>query len=222
MFYWIDELIAKIPSRYNGLIRKGLLIAAGIFAYFALWESLGTSKTDTKTETKGWWIFKEETQKTVKVPEEVWKNAQRWMTVWIILVIICLILIVWITINENRYKRYLARFKGEEFVSIKSLGRTFNKTEKWIVHNVGNMIDSDLLKDWYIDYDQLIVFNRSFYPEKIKKKIVECPNCGAVNVAIKGLIKNCDYCGTPLSAITQPQAQNLTKSPGATNGTTLG
>lgn len=100
---------------------------------------------------------------------------------------------------QNRYKKYEAIIKGTERISIQDLSDITGNTRKNVVTDLQNMIDSEIISDYYIDHKSDAVISKKFIPETSTRKVVRCDNCSAANEIIVGIPKNCEYCGTPLN-----------------------
>ena len=112
----------------------------------------------------------------------------------ILIAVVCLCVALRITLMIGRHKRYLAIIKGNDRLLIQRIASITNTNIKRVMNDLQNMIDLGYIEDYYIDYEQGLLIDKSYVPNKIVKKIVKCPECGANNEVIVGQSNYCVSC----------------------------
>jgi hypothetical protein len=193
-------LLSRIPANKQEQIAKGLISAAVFLALIALLFVLGfTEDTETDTKTSGhlWW--KESTTTTTEVPMT---ERVTFLLVGIGLVIVaavCAYAALRLFTMQGRYKRYLAILTGVESMKIQQIADITGSNPSRVRTEIQGMIDSDVISDFYIDYQADQVFSKKYIPKTSHKTVVTCPGCSGRNEVIVGIPRGCSYCGQPLA-----------------------
>jgi len=90
----------------------------------------------------------------------------------IVMAVFCLILIVKIIIKQNRQKRYVTIFKGNEEISVKKLANIMGIETQIVLEDVQNLISSGTLSGFYINFKNNSVVNTNFIPKNIKNQLL--------------------------------------------------
>mgnify|MGYP001206620289 CR=1 FL=1 len=124
--------------------------------------------------------------------------------------IIFLIIAIRNTKLAKMYRSFLdlivnQKIKRLDYISI-SLGLPYEKVKE----NIEGMIKRGFLKDAYIDYvsNEIILLDNTETQYTVSQPVkaatqqttIQCPGCGANNVVTIGVISECEYCGTKISA----------------------
>jgi hypothetical protein len=108
--------------------------------------------------------------------------------------VVCLVIALRLTLLFGRYKKYLAIIKGNDKLLIQQVADINNSNPRRVMNDLQNMINSNYINGYYIDYKQGLLVDKNYIPEKFVKKIVKCQKCGASNEVVIGQSNYCKYC----------------------------
>lgn len=192
-------MINKIPEKYNEGLKRLLGIVAVASIISAAFLFIGfTEKREIITKETGHLFWKHTTKKIVNHPLSERIVFLIGAVLLIVMAVFCLILIVKIIIKQNRQKRYITIFKGNEEISVKKLANIMGIETQIVLEDVQNLISSGTLSGFYINFKNNSVVNTNFIPKNIKKSVVTCGSCGKRNELIIGVPKKCVSCMEPL------------------------
>lgn len=110
----------------------------------------------------------------------------------------------------NDFKTYVQILSVDPKVSIDDLASGLGTSQDVVKNNINLMIKKKYFSNAYIDTENnRVVFpvvseqQQTIAPEAGKSNIeyitVTCKSCGGINKIAKGIVGECDYCGSPLS-----------------------
>jgi len=95
---------------------------------------------------------------------------------------------------EN-FKIYEPRLSVDPTGSIENLALGLGTSQDVVKKNLEKMIKRGYFSDVYIDIEN----NRVVFNAVSEHIIITCKSCGGINKVAKGIVVECDYCGSPLS-----------------------
>lgn len=98
------------------------------------------------------------------------------------------------TLIEN-FKIYAPRLSADPTGSIENLALGLGTSQDVVKNNIEKMIKKGYFLDVYIDVEN----NRVIFNIVLEHITVTCKSCGGINKVTKGIVVECDYCGSPLS-----------------------
>lgn len=191
----LTNVLGKVPVKYHNGLRKGLLFAAFFAFDFGLLFYLAfTEENETITKTSGHLFWKKTIETTIHhdLSERIPYLIEA--IVLILVAVVCLLIVVKLTLLYGRYKKYLAIIKGNDKIFIQQIADINNANPCRVMNDLQNMIDSEYIKGYYIDYKQGLLVDKRFVSEKCVKMIVKCQECGASNEVVIGQSNYCKYC----------------------------
>ena len=186
----LDKIVSKVPVKYHSALRRGLLFVAFFAGDFGLLLFIGF--TEEKEET-GLLI-----KKTIYHPLSERLGYLAGSIVLIIIALISLLLAWKITTIGGRFKKYIGMIQGVDRIELQRLAEMTNSSPRDVADDLQNMIDSEFIENYYIDYKNEMLVNRSLASKQLKKISVKCQQCGATNEVIVGMSERCEYCDSPL------------------------
>jgi hypothetical protein len=196
-------LLSRIPAGKQEQIAKGLLSAAALMSCFALLFVIGfTEDTEEDTKTSGhlWWKKSTTTVTEVPMTERV---------TYLLLGIGLLVLVAVFALSalrlftmQGRFKRYLAILTGEESMKVQKIADITGSSSSRVRREIQSMIDSEMISDFYLDYQGDQVISKKYIPKTSHKTVVTCSGCSGRNELIVGITRHCTYCGEPLVLTT--------------------
>jgi MFS family permease len=187
--------LRKVPMKYHKGLRFGLFYAA--FLAFLIGMPLFMvfmEEKETITKETGHLFWKKTTETTIyhdlseRIPYLIGA------IVLILVAVICLVAALRLILLSGRYKKYLAIIKGNDKLLIQQVADITNSNPRRVMNDLQNMIDSNYINGYYIDYKQGLLVDKNYIPEKFDKKIVKCQACGASNEVVIGNSSYCKYC----------------------------
>lgn len=112
----------------------------------------------------------------------------------LLVAIVCLVIVFRMTQLSRKYKNYSAVIRGNDKLLIQQIADINNSNPRQVMNDLQNMIDSNYINGYYIDYKQGLLVANNYNPEKFVKKIVKCQSCGASNEVVIGQSNYCKYC----------------------------
>ena len=189
------SLLSRIPADKQQGLAKSLVSVAGLIAFFGLLSVMAFTE-DTESTTSGhlWW---KETS-TAGVP-----MTQR--LAYLLLGIgeftvaaVCAFAALRLFTMQGHFKRYLAILTGVESMKVQQIADITGASPTNVRREIQSMIDSEMISDFYIDYQADQVVSRRYIPKMSHKTVVVCSGCGGRNELIVGITRNCGFCGEPL------------------------
>lgn len=111
----------------------------------------------------------------------------------------------------KRYSRYVEIVNTSNDLRIASIAAVFPTTYNSAVADLRTMIDMGYFMNSYIDLQRgelvrmmpgsNVVLNGNNYnrSNNIKQlRTIKCPNCGATNMVVPGVLNECEYCGSKI------------------------
>jgi hypothetical protein len=192
----LTNVLSKVPVKYHKRLRFGLLYVA--FLSFIIGMSLlmaFTEETETITKESGHLFWKKTTETTIHHDLSERLPYLIGAVVLISVAVICLVTALRLILLYGRYKKYLAIIKDNDKLLIQQVADINNSNPRQVMNDLQNMIDSNYINDYYIDYKRGMLVDKNFFPEKFDKKTVKCQACGATNEVVIGNASNyCMYC----------------------------
>lgn len=191
----LTNALGKVPVKYHNGLRNGLLYAAFPAFYFAFgFFMVFTEESKTITRETGHLFWKKTIETTIyhDLSERI-----PYLIVAIVLIlvaVVCLVTALRLTLLFGRYKKYLVIIKGNDKLLIQQIADINNSNPRRVMNDLQNMIDSNYITGYYIDYKQGLLVDKNYIPEKFVKKIVKCQTCGASNEVVIGQSNYCKYC----------------------------
>lgn len=191
----LTNALSKVPVKYHNGLRNGLLFAAFWAIYFGLlFFMVFTEENETITKETGHLFWKKTIETTIhhdlseRIPYLIGA------IVLILVAVVCLVIALRLTQLSRKYKKYLAIIKGNDKLLIQQVADINNSNPRRVMNDLQNMIDSNYINGYYIDYKQGLLVDKNYIPEKFVKKIVKCQSCGASNEVVIGQSNYCKYC----------------------------
>ncbi|WP_413301031.1 hypothetical protein AA0X95_20265 [Bacillus sp. 1P10SD] len=191
----LTSVLSKVPVKYHNGLRNGLLFAAFFaFTFASLSYSVFTEENETITKETGHLFWKKTTETTIhhdlseRIPDLI--EA----IVLILLAVVCLLIALRLTQLSWKFKKYKDIIKGNGSLLIQQIADINNSNPRKVKKDLQNMIDSNYINGYYIDYKQGLLVDKSYIPEKSVKMIVKCQSCGASNEVVIGQSNYCKYC----------------------------
>ncbi|RIW34285.1 hypothetical protein D3H55_09900 [Bacillus salacetis] len=187
--------LSKVPAKYHDGLRNGLLFAA-FFAFIFGMLSYGafTEKTETITKETGHLFWKKTTETTIHHDLSERMPNLIAAIVLIVVAVVCLVTALRLTLRFGQYKKYLPIIKGHDQLLIQQVADITHSDYRRVMNDLQNMIDSNYINGYYIDYKNGILVDKNHIPEKFVKKAVKCQTCGASNEMVTGQSNYCQYC----------------------------
>jgi hypothetical protein len=196
-------LLSRIPADKQQQIAKGLVTAAGFLACFALLFVIGfTEETDTDTKTSGhlWWKKSTTTITEIPMTQRV-TDLLVGIGLLILAAVLALAALRLFTM-QGRFKRYLAILTGVESMKVQQIADITGSSSSRVRSEIQSMIDSEMISDFYLDYQGDQVVSKKYIPKTSHKTVVTCTGCGGRNELIVGITRHCTFCGEPLVLTT--------------------
>lgn len=188
-------MLSRIPASNQKSIASGLLSVALFAALFGV-LALGAFGESTKEECSGLLVWRTCTKNEVPLGERL-----PWLVLTIALGFVALTSVLLalrlFTMQGNR-NRYLAVLTGVETIPIQRIAEITNSRPSKVRDDIQGMIDSDMITDFYLDYNADQVVSTKYIPKSSHKTVVTCAGCGGNNELIVGITKTCSFCGQPL------------------------
>jgi hypothetical protein len=188
-------MLTKVPVKYHKGLRFGLFYVAFLAFFIGMPLFMAfTEETETITKETGHLFWKKTTETTIhhnlseRIPYLMGALAL------MIVSVVCVVAAFRLILLSGRYKKYLAVIKGNDKLSIQQVADINNSDPRRVMKDLQNMIHSDYINGYYIDYKEGLLVNKNYLPEKFVKKTVKCQTCGASNEAVIGNSNYCMYC----------------------------
>jgi hypothetical protein len=191
----LTNALSKVPEKYHNGLRNGLLCVAFFAFYFGLLSFMVfTVENETITKESGHLFWKKTIETTIHhdLSERIPHLIEA--IVLILVAVVCLVIALKLTLLSGRYKKYLAIIKGNDKLLIQQVADINNSNPRRVMNDLQNMIDSNYINGYYIDYKQGLLVDKNYIPEKFVKNIVKCQTCGASNEVVIGQSNYCKYC----------------------------
>ncbi|WHY86680.1 hypothetical protein QNH39_02020 [Neobacillus novalis] len=191
----LTNALSKVPLKYHNGLRNGLLWAAFFaFAFGLLSYGAFTEENKTITKETGHLFWKKTTETTIHhdLSERIPYLIEA--IVLILVAVVCLVIALRLTQLSGKYKNYFAIIKGNDKLLIQQIADINNSNPRQVMNDLQNMIDSNYINGYYIDYKQGLLVDKNYIPEKFVRKIVKCQTCGASNEVVIGQSNYCQYC----------------------------
>lgn len=180
---------SKVAIAFSQIIEKIEIIIGGVWAFIIFLVALFSMLYETKAETD-----------------------------FIIFMWVLGFFGVWVYLKGRRrkkmrleFKRYVAHLSVDSSAKIENLASITNTSVNVVKKNLRFMIKKNFFVDTYIDEKN----NQLVFPSIARKEqqmqamastsatqpmftVCNCPSCGGVNKIPKGMVEDCDFCGTPL------------------------
>jgi membrane protease subunit (stomatin/prohibitin family) len=187
------EAVKKLKELLDA--RKGLLFVAfyALFFGFILFMVF-TEENETVTKESGHLFWKKTIKTTIhhdlseRIPYLIGA------IVLLLVAVVCTVIALRLTQLSRKYKKYLTIINGNDKLLIQQVADINNSNPRRVMNDLQNMIDSNYIKGYYIDYKQGLLLNKNYIPEKFDKKIVKCQSCGASNEVVIEQSNYCKYC----------------------------
>lgn len=191
----LTNALSKVAVKYHNGLRNGLLYAAFLaFGFGLLFFMAFTEENETITKETGHLFWKKTIETTIhhdlseRIPYLIGA------IVLILVAVVCLVTALRLILLFGRYKKYLAIIKGNDKLLIQQIADINNSNPRQVMNDLQNMIDSNYITGYYIDYKHKLLVDKNYIPEKFVKKIVKCQSCGASNELLIGQSNYCKYC----------------------------
>ena len=191
----LTNALSKVPVKYHNGLRFGLLYAAFLaFGFGLLLFMVFTEENETITRESGHLFWKKTIETTIyhdlseRIPYLIGA------IVLILVAVVCLVTAIRLILLFGRYKKYLVIIKDNDKLLIQQIADINNSNPRRVMNDLKNMIDSNYITGYYIDYKQGLLVDKNYIPEKFVKKIVKCQTCGASNEVVIGQSNYCKYC----------------------------
>lgn len=168
---------------------------AGIATLFSCLTSVGWF-IKTREDCTGHLIFKK--CKETEIPLDERLPFLFFAVGLAVVALMCLFVALRLTTMQGHLKRYLAILTGVESMSIQQISGITSAHPSKVRDEIQSMIDSEMINDFYIDYNSDQVVSKRYIPQKSRKTVVKCSECGGNNELIVGITKPCGFCGQPL------------------------
>jgi hypothetical protein len=191
----LTKALSKVPVKYHKRLRIGLLYTAFFAFDFGLLLFMGfTEENETITKETGHLFWKKTMETTIH--HELSERIPYLLgaIVLILVAVVCLVGSLRLILLSSKYKKYLAIIKGNDKLLIHQIADINNSNPRQVMNDLQNMIDSNYITGYYIDYQQGLLVDKNYIPEKFVKKIVKCQSCGASNEVVIGQSNYCKYC----------------------------
>jgi hypothetical protein len=187
--------LSKVPVKYHKGLRFGLFYVAFLALIIGMPLFMAfTEETETVTKESGHLFWKKTTETTIHHDLSERLPYLIGAIVLILVAVVCLITALRLILLSGRYKKYLAIIKGNDKLLIQQVADINNSNPRRVMNDLQNMIDSNYINGYYIDYKQGLLVDKNYIPEKFDKKIVKCQTCGASNEVVIGNTNYCKYC----------------------------
>jgi hypothetical protein len=191
----LTKALSKVPVKYHKRLRIGLLYTAFFAFAFGLLLFMGfTKENETITKETGHLFWKKTMETTIHHDLSERIPYLLGAIVLILVVVVCLVVSLRLILLSSKYKKYLAIIKGNDKLLIYQIADINNSNPRQVMNDLQNMIDSNYITGYYIDYQQRLLVDKNYIPEKFVKKIVKCQSCGASNEVVIGQSNCCKYC----------------------------
>ncbi len=90
------------------------------------------------------------------------------------------------------YDKYMVHFLDDDAYSLTNLAALTGTKVEIVKKNIEYMIQRKFFDNAYIDEEK----NCLVFPLEKNNDTCKCPNCGGVNKVVRGVIIECDYCGS--------------------------
>jgi hypothetical protein len=191
----LTNALSKVPVKYYNRLRNGLLCGAFLsFGFGLLCFMIFTKENETITKETGHLFWKKTIKSTIhhdlseRIPYLIGA------IVLILVAVVCLVTALRLILLSSKYKKYLAIIKGNDKLLIQQIADINNSNPRQVMNDLQNMIDSNYINGYYIDYKQGLLVDKNYIPEKFVKKIVKCQSCGSSNEVVIGQSNYCKYC----------------------------
>jgi uncharacterized membrane protein YecN with MAPEG domain len=192
----LTNALSKVPVKYHKRVTNGLLYVAILAFCFGFLNFMVFTEKENETITKetGHLFWKKTIETTIhhdlseRIPYLIVA------IVLILLAVVCLVTALRLILLFGRYKKYLAIIKGNDKLLIQQVSDINNSNPHRVMNDLQNMIDSNYINGYYIDYKQGLLVDKNYIPEKFDKKIVKCQSCGASNEVVIEQSNYCKYC----------------------------
>src|SRR5690606_4191807 len=167
--------LSKVPVKYHKGLRIGLLYTAFMaFAFGLLSFMVFTEETETITKESGFLFWKKTTETTIH--HDLSERIPYLIVAIVLLVVtvVCLVTALRLILVFGRYKKYLPIIKGHDKILIQQVADINNSNPRLVLNDFRNMIDSNYINEFYIDYKQGLLVDVNYIPENYVKKIITC------------------------------------------------
>lgn len=189
------NLLSRIPVGSQKPIAVGLLRLSAVAAFFGCLTSVGWF-IKTREDCTGVLMFKK--CKDTAIPLDERLPFLFFAVGLAVVALVCLFVALRLTTMQGNLNRYRAILTGVESISIERISAITNARASKVRIEIQSMIDSEMIRDFYIDYNSDQVVSKRYVPRKSRKTVVKCSECGGNNELIVGITKPCNFCGQPL------------------------
>lgn len=173
------------------LLAVGAAFSAGFSAICFSLASKGT-----RTETTSYLFWKDSTTSEVATSTRL-----EWLLAGIVLLLIAGALAAASfkrAARQARLKNYPPILTGREVIKIHQISEITGESVRRVYEDLKFMIESGMIEDFYVDYQQEQVVSRKYIPKASYKTVVTCSGCGGNNEVIVGITQSCTFCLEPL------------------------
>lgn len=157
---------------------------------------LAEASKSTTTKTTGYLFLKKTTTSDVPTATRVgWFLAG--LALAVIAVALAMVLLKLVR-RQTGLKKYPPILTGREIIKIQQIAEITGQSRQRVYEDLKFLIDSGMIEDFYVDYQQEQVVSRKYIPKTSHKTVVTCSGCGGNNEVIVGITKNCTFCMQPL------------------------
>lgn len=191
----LTNAFSKIPVNYLKGLRIGLLwvslisFVVGLILFIPF-----NTKTETITKESGHLFWKKTKEITIHHDLSERMPYLIWGIILLIIAVICFFIALKLMLLTGRYKKYSFIIKGTDQLSIQQIADMSNSDPRQVTNDLQNMINSNYINGYYIDYKQGVLVDKNHILEKMEKKIVKCHSCGANNEVVIAQSNYCKYC----------------------------
>lgn len=191
----LTNVLSKVPVKYHKRVRTGLLWTAFMaFDLGLLFFLAFTEENQTITKESGHLFWKKTIETTIHYDLSERIPYLIVAIVLILLAVVCLVTALRLILLFGRYKKYLPIIKDNDKLLIQKVADINNSSPSRVMNDLQNMIDSNYINGYYIDYKQGLLVDKNYFPVKFDKKIVRCQSCGASNEVVIDQSNYCKYC----------------------------
>lgn len=189
------NVLSRIPVKSQKSISGGLLYAASLAAMFGFFMfMLFMEKTDEKCTGHLW--SKKCTETEILLGDRL---PYLLLAVGLVVVaLICVLAALRLITIQGHLKGHLAILTGVESMRIQQIADIVNSRPSKVRDEIQSMIDSEMISDFYIDYNADQVVSKKYVPKTSHKTVVTCSGCGGNNELIVGITRHCSFCGESL------------------------
>ena len=162
------RLLSRIPVNMQKPIAFGVLWVAMILALFGV---AGIADFTEKTKSSGHLFWKDTAERTLgeRMPSLLGGLAA------IALALLCVVAALRLITVQGGLKKYPPILTGVESMKIQQIADITNSKPSRVYRDIQTLIDSGVVKDFYIDHKAGQVVSRKYIPKRSHKTVVTCP-----------------------------------------------